>query len=155
MSEEIKTGGREARRIADQLERSWRGEAWHGPSLHEILKGVDEAKASRRPIAAAHTIWELLLHASTWERAALLRVRGQEFTPSDEENFRTASGSWGDAIAAADAVHDELVAEIRTLADDRLWEKSPGCPYNNYFLLHGVVQHNLYHAGQITLLAKA
>ncbi|MEO8028920.1 MAG: DinB family protein [Bryobacteraceae bacterium] len=147
-------GGREARRIADQLERSWRGPAWHGPSLHEVLKEIDEAKAQRRPLASAHTIWELLLHISTWERASLARVRGQEFTPTDGENFPAPSGSWSEAIAAADRLHDELVAEVKTLADDVLWEPAPGCPYNKYFLLHGVVQHNLYHAGQITILAK-
>jgi len=154
MSEENQAGGREARRIADQLARSWRGEAWHGPSVHEILKDVDEEKARRRLIPETHTIWELLLHASTWERVALLRVRGQAYEPPEDENFRTESGSWADAISAADAIHDELVAEVKGLSDDRLWEKSPGCVYNNYFLLHGVVQHNLYHAGQMTILAK-
>ena len=27
--------------------------------------------------------------------------------------------------------------------------------YSNYVLLHGVLQHNLYHAGQIALLLRA
>jgi uncharacterized damage-inducible protein DinB len=30
----------------------------------------------------------------------------------------------------------------------------PGTQYSNYVLLHGVIQHNLYHAGQIALLKK-
>src|ERR1041384_7534740 len=36
------------------------------------------------------------------------------------------------------------------------WKKGmvPGTPYNVYFLLHGVIQHDLYHAGQIALLKK-
>lgn len=145
---------RESRRIADQLERSWRGEAWHGPSVRELLKDVDEAAALRRPIVSAHTIWELLLHISTWEHVALLRIRGTEHEPPDEENFPKPSGSWADALAAADAVHDELVREVRSFTDDKLWEKSPGRDHNQYFLLHGVVQHNIYHAGQITMLKK-
>ncbi len=155
MAEGTKTGGREARRIADQLERSWRGEAWHGPSIHEVLKDVDAEKARQRPIPGAHSIWELLAHASAWERVGLLRLRGEEHTPLDEENFPVPSGEWSEALLAADAAHDELVAEVRTLDDDRLWEKAAGCPYNKYFLLHGVAQHNIYHAGQMILLVKA
>ena len=45
---------------------------------------------------------------------------------------------------------------MRKLTDDRLREKVLGdVPYSIYTMLHGVVQHNLYHAGQIALLQKA
>ncbi len=36
----------------------------------------------------------------------------------------------------------------------RLAESVPGREYSVYYLLHGVVKHNLYHAGQIALLKK-
>jgi uncharacterized damage-inducible protein DinB len=44
------------------------------------------------------------------------------------------------------------------LPDSRLYEMVPGkqgAHYTNYYMLHGVVQHELYHAGQIALLKKA
>jgi len=46
-------------------------------------------------------------------------------------------------------------ASVRA-ADDgaRLEEITPGTSYSNYVLLHGVIQHDLYHAGQIALLKK-
>ena len=34
-------------------------------------------------------------------------------------------------------------------------ELPPGLPDSRYILLHGVVQHDLYHAGQIAVLKKA
>jgi uncharacterized damage-inducible protein DinB len=42
------------------------------------------------------------------------------------------------------------------MPDEQLAELTgEGGKYNFYFLLHGVVQHNLYHAGQIALLKRA
>ena len=38
--------------IADQLQRSYSGEAWHGPSVQELLTGVTAEKALARPLAA-------------------------------------------------------------------------------------------------------
>ena len=61
-------------RIADQLRRSFDGDAWHGDSLLEILQGVDAKKAAAHPIAGAHSIWELLLHLSAWDGAVLRRM---------------------------------------------------------------------------------
>jgi hypothetical protein len=41
------------------------------------------------------------------------------------------------------------------MPDSRLTERVPGKDYDIYFMLHGAVQHALYHAGQIALLKKA
>ena len=57
----LKPGRSEAARIADQLRRAFDGEAWHGDSLFEILKGVSAKQAAARPVANAHSIWELVL----------------------------------------------------------------------------------------------
>jgi hypothetical protein len=52
----------EIHRIADQLKRSLEGEAWHGPALRELLSGVTAKQAAARPLAGAHSIWEIVLH---------------------------------------------------------------------------------------------
>src|SRR5882672_5773629 len=75
--------GTEAGSIAGEIDRSWRGEAWSGPALREILADVDEAAASWKPDDGIHSTWELLLHASCWERVVRDRVNGSETTPSD------------------------------------------------------------------------
>ena len=48
-----------------------------------------------------------------------------------------------------------LRGAIAALDPERLDERVRGKPYSVYFMLHGVIQHNLYHAGQIALLKKA
>ena len=147
--------GTEAGSIAGELDRSWRGGGWSGLGLREILAGVDETSAAWKPPAeGVHSIWELLLHASCWERSVLARARGEENTPSDAENFSAPVGSWEGALSDADALHDSLVTAVRTLSLEKLGTRAAGCPYSVRFMLHGVAQHNLYHAGQMALMKK-
>ena len=151
----------EAARIADQLRRAFYGDAWHGDSLVEILEGVTAAQAAARPIAGAHTIWELVLHIAAWDGAVLRRLGGVAMELSDAENFPpvtdASEAAWRKALAQVRRDHEKLVAAVTSLPDSRLGDVVPGkegAHYTFYYMLHGVVQHELYHAGQIALLKK-
>ena len=151
----------EATRIADQLSRAFAGEAWHGDSVVEILEGVTAAQAAARPIKDAHTIWELVLHVAAWDGAVLRRMGGTAVALSDAENFpavtEASEAAWRKALAEARRVHEALAAAVAALPDSRLYEMVPGkegAHYTFYYMLHGVVQHELYHAGQMALLKK-
>jgi uncharacterized damage-inducible protein DinB len=154
----------ETARIADQLRRAFQGDAWHGDSLLEILDGVTAAQAAARPLKHAHTIWELVLHITAWDSAVLRRLAGAAVDLSDEQNFPSvmdpSENAWRRTIEQARKVHNELVQAVEAFPDERLAEKVPGKKsepdwYDFYYMLHGVVQHELYHAGQIALLKKA
>lgn len=150
----------EAHRLADQLERAFRGGAWHGPSLAQTLAGVDAATAGRRPVAAAHTIWEIALHARAWIDVAACRVAGEaigELTP-ELDWAAPENGSeeeWQAALAELEEAHASLHAAVLSLADERLDDPVAGSDPTVRGLLFGVLQHNVYHAGQIALLKKA
>ena len=156
-----KTDRSEAGRIAAQLRWAFDGEAWHGDSLFEILEGVTAAQAAARPIARAHTIWELVLHIAAWDDAVLRRLGGVAMELSDAENFPAVTdaseAAWRKALAQVRRDHEKLVAAVTSLPDSRLGDVVPGkegAHYTFYYMLHGVVQHELYHAGQIALLKK-
>src|SRR5258708_15896929 len=87
MASETEARMSEAARTADQLRRAFDGEAWHGDSVFEILKGVTAAQAAARPIKNAHTIWELALHIAAWDGAGLPRVGSVPLTLSYADNF--------------------------------------------------------------------
>ncbi len=151
----------EATRIADQLRRAFDGEAWHGDSLFQILNGVTAARAAARPISGAHSIWELVLHIAAWDGVVLRRLGGVAVKLSGAKNFPkvadTSEAAWRAALAQVRRVHEELFAAVAALPDSRLKLRVPGkrgAHYTNYYMLHGVVQHELYHAGQIALLKK-
>jgi len=148
--------------LADQIRRAFDGEAWHGDSLNELLKGVTAKTAAARPIKNAHTIWELLLHIAAWDDAVIRRIHGKAFMPTDAENFPavtdTSEAAWQRTIENVRRKHYELVEAVAAFPDLRLGEKVPGKEpgyYNFYYMLSGIVQHELYHAGQIALLKKS
>lgn len=147
----------EIERIVDQLGRAYRGEAWHGPSIREVLDGVDAEAASARPVSNAHTIRELVVHVVVWEKEALARLAGNgrdELPP--EEDWPAGATAWADLLDELDAVHERLSAAISESSDEMLTKTVTGSPGTTvYVLLHGVIQHNLYHAGQIAILKKA
>ena len=149
----------EVARIADQLRRSFEGGAWHGPAIVELLKGVTAAQAAAKPLSGAHSIWELVLHIAAWKRAVRRRLEGKATEVSPEDNFpvvRDASAAaWRQAQQRLADAHRELEEAVAALPESRLDEIAPGRDHTIYFMLHGQVQHTLYHAGQIAVLKKA
>jgi len=149
----------EAGRIADQLRRAFDGSAWHGPALLELLEDVNAAAAAARPLPDVHSIWELVLHVAVWDDAALRRIDGKKWQPTGLANFPPVSkpteAGWRKAVAATKRTHDRLVKTVAALPDARLGDRVPGKRYDFYQMLHGVAQHELYHAGQIAILKKA
>ncbi|HTU42595.1 MAG TPA: DinB family protein [Candidatus Aquilonibacter sp.] len=145
--------------VAEQLRRAFAGDAWHGPSVLELLAGVNAATAAAKPIRNVHSIWELVLHIAVWDDAALRRLDGKIWEPEGTDNFpippKPAEAAWRRAIAGAKRTHNLLVKTVVSLPESRLWDQVPGKKYDFYHMLHGVAQHELYHAGQIAILKKA
>ena len=152
----------ETLRIADQLRRAFEGEAWHGPSLLEILRGVSAAGAAARPLPKSHRIWEIVLHIAVWDDAARRRMAGEVVQPTPEQDWpavgETSPAAWERTLDHLKRTHDALVEAVAAFSDARLLDRVPGKEpdfYSFYYMLHGIVQHELYHAGQIALLKKA
>src|SRR5437879_5526966 len=82
----------ELNRIADQLRRAWTGEAWHGPALSEVLNGVTAAQAQQKPVSGTHSIWELVLHLTTWTNVARRRFEGELFEVTESEDWPAVTG---------------------------------------------------------------
>lgn len=149
---------REVERIGDQLRRAFEGEAWHGPSVRELLEGMSPRQAAQRPIPGAHTIWEIVLHIAAWEQAAVRRLAGDPANLESEENWppvkETGEEAWKKTLAGLEAGHGELTRAIARLDDSGLDRPILEGMSSVYVTLHGVIQHDLYHAGQIALLRK-
>lgn len=153
----------ETARISDQFRRAFEGEAWHGPSVLALLKDVTAAQASARPIPGAHTIWELTQHIRAWEGACLRRLNGDPAQLPDSEDWSDVNdhseAAWETTKQRLIETHQQLLQAIDSLDDSRLDQPIINDPQINsssvYVTLHGGVQHDLYHAGQIAILKKA
>ena len=153
----------EVDRIRDQFRRAFEGEAWHGPSVLALLDGVTAQQAATHPIPGAHSIWELTLHIAVWKRACLRRLKGDPAQLSDADDWQpvtdTSERAWETTKQHLIENHRELLEAIASVDESRLNEPiitDPNIPFSSvYVTLHGGVQHDLYHAGQIAMLKKA
>ena len=149
----------EAKRIVEQLHNAFEGSAWHGPALLELLADVDSATAAAHPLPETHSIWELVLHVAAWDDAVNRRiVRKKALQLKAAQNFPPvkdkSSAAWKKAIDHLKKTHKALIVTAKGLSDEQLRERVPGKKYNIQFMLDGVAQHELYHAGQIAILKK-
>ena len=149
----------EVKAIADQLKRAYEGQAWHGPSIKEILADVTAEQAARRPVAGGHSIWEIVLHITAWEGAVRSRLEGDYLQEPAEGDWPAiddgGEASWRETLARLESTHMKLRETVQRLDGARLFEPLAEGKPSAYFTIHGIIQHDLYHAGQIALLKKA
>ncbi|HWG59551.1 MAG TPA: DinB family protein [Candidatus Acidoferrales bacterium] len=150
---------KETNRILDQMGRAFAGDAWHGPSLMRLLDGIAAEDASRHPLPQAHSIWELVHHVSAWKGIVLHRLMGQAGEVTAERDWPpvwdTSEIAWRRALESLAESQERLAEFAAGVTDEQLDEMPRGCEHTRYAMLHGVVQHDLYHAGQIAVLKKA
>lgn len=152
----------ECQRIADQLASNIEGEAWYGSSLRELIEKVSATQAQARPIANIHSIWEIVHHLDAWVQFALGAVRGKQIPawpgmPKEQDWPPLAASSeaaWQQAVNSLLSNYRKLVEDIKTSSDERLSAKVPGRTYNFYHLFQSMMQHAVYHSGQIALVKK-
>ena len=152
-------------RLLDQLEREISGEPWHGPALVKILEGITAEQAARTPSPDAHSIWEILIHMTGWKREVARRAQGHAAA-------EPASGDWPAIGEVSDSrwraaredhlrAQRELVELVRGMSDVQLDTKVQGdtaafigAGITVRATLYGILQHDVYHAGQIAILKK-
>lgn len=143
--------------LLEQLARAQRGPAWSGPSVAEVLKDVDAVVAARRALPGAHTIWELVQHIAAWEDIARGRLLGERGEVTPEMDWPpvgdTDAHGWNETLQRLELSHEALRVAIEQFPEARFDEPLTDT-LSAAVLLHGVVQHDLYHAGQIAILKK-
>lgn len=149
----------EIQRIVDLIRSLYIGpHAWHGPALATVLEGIDSDMAVARPVAGAHSILEVVRHIIVWQDAAVHWLNGDSsHTVTDELDWQSEVGenAWQDTLRQLEEHTAIFIDTVRELSDDDLPEKRAGKRYTNYDMIHGVLQHTMYHTGQIALLRRA
>jgi uncharacterized damage-inducible protein DinB len=165
MAKDSNGSSRELQRIADDIRRMFAGHAWHGPSVKEAVADVTAGMAIAPSLPGAHTIFELTHHLAAWVGETTRRLRGGapgepadgDFPPKETT---VDDATWSALLARLEARHEELIAAVLAFDASRLdtvvGDADPegtGTTYRT--MLHGLISHDAYHAGQIVLLRKA
>ncbi|MBL0938897.1 MAG: DinB family protein [Gemmatimonadaceae bacterium] len=149
-----------------ELRRSLHGPAWHGPALLEALGDVTVSEAFHRPESGAHSIAELAVHAVAWMEEVERRLGGSEPAEPERGDWpspgKRSQANWDALRALVEATGNSLDARMASFKSEHLLDKvgsgihnaplGSGVPY--IVMLNGVIQHNVYHAGQVVLLKK-
>lgn len=158
MSHRLKQSYAHAEEYGPTLE----GGPWHGPSLLQSLAGVDVQQAAARPIEGRHTIWEIANHCTYWMDSVERALHGEamESVPETEDwsGMEETAEEWARDLERLDQTYTKLQNTIKGL-DARDLDNIVSSQFgDNLFrfswrkMLHGVADHNIYHAGQISIL---
>jgi uncharacterized damage-inducible protein DinB len=133
---------------------------WHGPALVDLVGDVNAEQAAAHPIRGAHSIWELVLHMTAWTEIARERLIGSaKGDPTPEEDWPPLKDqspeAWRAAVARLKEAHRELAEDVAKLGDSDLIGRVPGKDHTVLTMLHGIVEHDAYHGGQVAILKRA
>lgn len=137
------------------------GEPWYGKSVMKVLQDVDVSKVYQKPNENSHSLIELLYHMNTWAEFTLKRLEKDEekdievFEALDWREIVPKEHSWAKGVAQFKVTHDLIIELLGTKDDKFLSEEVAYREYNFRFLLHGIIQHDIYHIGQIAYLMKS
>jgi uncharacterized damage-inducible protein DinB len=156
----------EKHRIVDLSSRVMEGDPWHAGNIAALLADVTAEEAAARPIAGAHSIWQLVLHMTGWADEVRARLKGAPAgNPSVGDWPRVGPvgrARWEAARAALFTAYHALHKDVSRMAARDLSKptvdprnRSTGEGMSRYVTVHGVIHHAAYHAGQIAILKRA
>jgi hypothetical protein len=147
-------------RIAGQLRAAFSGDPWHGDPLSKLLDGITAEQAFSHPVTGGHSIWELVLHIGLYTGIAAQATQGvpmpRLYGTGGDWSLVTdnSANAWAGAKRNLLEAAERLAAAVEHFTDARLSEIAPGRDYDFYYLFHGIVQHSLYHGGQIAMVKR-
>jgi uncharacterized damage-inducible protein DinB len=147
---------KEADLVVERLRTTFEGRAWHGPPFTVQLEGVDAGQAKAHPIEGRHCIWEIVNHAAFWmektrgalEGEVMPEIKGTEDWPHADETEE----EWTEAKEELRRTYEDLIESVTNFDGTRQSDTVPGRKYNFFMMLHGIVDHNVYHMGQVAIL---
>lgn len=151
---------KETQSIIKNLETTLSGQPWFGRAVYEILEEVDETKVQTKPNGTEHSLIELLWHMNTWAEFCLKQLENapaneiKEVETRDWRNMNPATHTWKNGMAEIKKIHSQIISILETKDDAFLSEIVKERKFNYRFMLNGLIQHNIYHLGQIGYVKK-
>jgi uncharacterized damage-inducible protein DinB len=111
------------------------------------------------PVRGAHSIWEIVNHLAAWQRIVHRRFAGTAVDVTPEMDWppvwEVSEVEWRRSLDGLRESRAQFRAAVADVRDEELPAPPAGTEWSRYVTLHGVVQHDLYHGGQIAILKKA
>jgi uncharacterized damage-inducible protein DinB len=143
----------QSQRIADSYRAATIKAAWYGPSLAELLAQVSPEFAVTPPIPGAHSISALLQHLLLWNERIRKASNTNPLPPwQPEKEWAEPPIPWNELVTRWNQSRDLLEERIRNLPMEDLSQQVLGRSYSCETMFNGIVQHTIYHSGQIAMV---
>jgi len=147
----------EINRIVRLLDDLQKGECWIGVNMEDVLSNLGAAQALSKIDGRSNCIWQLLNHVRYWRLRVVNRLRGSDEPPGFPDMLlpsHQGQAEWEKTIADFNASYETLRMAILSVKEENLEKPSPKADQTYYQLLHGVVEHDCYHMGQMLMIKK-
>lgn len=152
--------GKEINAIVKQMQDVLSGGPWYGKAVLIMLDEVSKENVYKKTNENSHSLIELLYHMVTWAEFTqhrLEKTRDMDIKAFEALDWRKTNPeihTWNNGIAQFTAATNKTIEILKVSSDDILEEKVDFREYNFRYLLNGIIQHNIYHIGQIAYLNK-
>jgi uncharacterized damage-inducible protein DinB len=146
--------------IIQSLEETTNGHPWFGRSVYAILEEVDPTTVYIHPGNNGHSLIELLYHMITWVEFTCDGLKGEKgkgvdfFEELDWRNIDPIEHTWEKGLQQFKQANKDLISVLNTTDDAALEQIVRGRKYTVRYMLNGLVQHNIYHLGQVAYVKK-
>lgn len=152
-------------KLSHELKNILSGDPWYGDSVYSIIERVIFEAAFEKPPDAAHNIAEIVLHMLAWTEEVLDRMSGKRASAPLRgdwpETGEPEEQKWQNYVNDLKLVNVNLLGVIESFPEDK-WSKpmndkrepalGTGVTYEE--LVNGLIQHHVYHSGQIAILNR-
>jgi uncharacterized damage-inducible protein DinB len=140
-------------KIADSYRAVTIKGAWYGPTVAELLAKIPPELATTPPVPGAHSISELLQHLLLWNERIRNTSESHPMPRWDaEKEWAEPAIPWKELVARWNQSRDLLEERIRKFPVEDLTKQVPGRNYPYETMFHGILQHAIYHSGQIAMV---
>lgn len=153
--------------LREQLRKGHSDDPWHGPATGTLLWELTALEAAAHPVSGAHSVWEIVLHMTAWQNEVRRRLGGKAPGLPEEGDWpepgEISEAAWERDQQLLEASLDKLLEALGRCTEEdmermggSISDRDPalGSGVNHRTMVHGLIQHNAYHSGQIALLRK-
>ncbi|WP_433832890.1 DinB family protein [Flavobacterium anhuiense] len=148
----------ESTRISNLYQSIYNGNPWLEVNLDNTLKNITAEQAYRKINPNLNTIWEIVNHLIQWRRNILERMQGEVIKTPDHNYFvpvlDPSEVAWEQSLQTLAKSQDSWTAFFENFDDADLAKIYVNNGHTYYEHLHGIIQHDVYHLGQIVILKK-
>ena len=157
-----------AKILINEFIEQWRkvqeGRLWMGNHFQQKLEMISEDMAFTRPLPSLHSPAEIVAHLLAWRLDAIEKIKSgrghlmEEHEANWPTNEELRKKTWKQLVNQYHASQNEIMFLLRDKNDDFLEEtyedQDFAGRFSYSFMLNGLLQHDVYHLGQLGIIIK-